>query len=196
MTDGDRPPLPRPLPDLLSVGTLTKAHGVRGELKLRCSTEHVEFLRDAAVDGLTITLRTPEEDEFEVTFAQVRGHESAPIVAIDGIEDREAADPFRGATILVPRDALPEPEQDEYFLADLEGCAVHDASSGEQLGVVTEAASLPANVVLAVRLAAGADPLLVPLVDDAVPRVDVVARRLDVDLEFLGLDADDEGEGT
>lgn len=192
MTDEDRPPVPRPLPDLLSVGTLTKLHGVRGELKLRCSAEHVEFLRAVADDALEVTLRTADDDEFEVTFAHVRGHESAPIVGIDGVEDREGAEQFRGATILVPRGALPEPEQDEYFLADLEGCAVHDVATGTQVGVVSSAASLPANVVLTVDLAAGGDPLLVPLVDDAVPTVDVDARRLDVDLAFLGVGDEDE----
>lgn len=195
MTAEDRPPLARPLPDLLSVGTLGKAHGVRGELKLRCSSEHVAFLRGAAEDGVTLTLRTSEGDEFEVTFAHVRGHESAPIVAIDGVEGRDEAEQFRGATILVPREALPPPEDDEYFLADLEGCVVLDSETRAEFGVVTRADSLPANVVLTVRLASGGEPILVPLVDDAVPQVDVEGRQLLVDVAFLGLDGEDDPEG-
>ena len=58
-----------------------------------------------------------------------------------------------------------------------------------------QAASLPANVVLTVKLDAGGD-LLVPLIDDAVPTVDVVGRRLDVDCAFLGVDDPDEGPDT
>jgi 16S rRNA processing protein RimM len=174
-------------PDILSVATLTRLHGVRGELKLRAEPEMVAFLRGAADEATPITLRMPDSgDEYEVTFAHVRGHESAPIVQIDGVEDRSGAEEFRGALVCVARELLPEPEQDEYFLADLVGCVVHDHASGERLGVVTKAESLPANEVLTIRLDAGGT-LLAPLAGDATPTVDVEARRIDVDAEFLGL---------
>ena len=82
---------------VLTVATLTKVHGIRGELKLRCEPEILALLREVAEEAETVTLRMPETgDEFEVTFASVRGHESAPIVAIDGVEDREGAVEFRG----------------------------------------------------------------------------------------------------
>lgn len=174
-------------PAVLSVATLAKLHGVRGELKLRCERDMLDFLRAAADEALPLTLRMPDTgDEYEVTFASVRGHHSAPIVAIDGVEGREEAEQYRGALVCVPRELLPDPEEDEYFLADLDGCIVHDAASGECIGVVTQAASLPANVVLTVKLDAG-DDLLVPLIGDAVPLVDVDARRIDIDCEFLGV---------
>jgi len=173
-------------PSVLSVATLTKLHGVRGELKLRAEPEMVEFLRGAAEDAMPITLRMPESgDEYEVTFASVRGHESSPIVAIDGVEGRDEAEAYRGALVCVARELLPEPEEDEYFLADLTGCRVHDAANGAPVGHVERAEQLPANVVLTIRLDAGGS-LLAPLVTDAVPHVDVDARRLDVDLIFLG----------
>jgi len=177
---------------VLTVATLTKLHGVRGEMKLKAAPDMVEFLRDAAREALPLTLRLPESgDEYEVTFASVRGHESAPIVAIDGVDDRDTAEGYRGAFVCVARELLPEPEEDEYFLADLEGCVVNDAAEGARIGVVTRAASLPANVVLTVRLDAGGD-LLVPLIDDAVPSMDVSARRIDVDTLFLGVGVPDE----
>jgi 16S rRNA processing protein RimM len=184
------------LPELLSVATLGKLHGVKGELKLRCTPERVEFLREIAEDAVPVTLRLPESgDEYEVTFTHVRGHESAPIVAIDGIDGREAAEEYRGADVLVARDALPPLDEDEYFLGDLEGCIVHDTATGERIGAVTRADSLPANVVLTVRLDAGGD-LLAPLVTDAVPTVDVAARRIDLHVAFLGLDDVDEEPGS
>lgn len=179
---------PGDLPELLSVATLGKLHGVKGELKLRCSPERVPFLREVAEEAVPVTLRLPETgDEYEITFTHVRGHESAPIVAIDGVEGREAAEEYRGAQVLVARDALPPLEEDEYFLGDLEGCVVHDTATGARIGIVTRADSLPANVVLTVRLDAG-EELLAPLVADAVPTVDVTARRVDLDVAFLGLD--------
>lgn len=180
-------------PSVLTVATLTKVHGIRGELKLRCSAEILAFLRDAAEEALPVTLLLPATgDEYEVTLASVRGHESAPIVAIDGVEDRSSAEEYRGAEVRVARELLPEPEEDEYFLADLAGCAVHDHVSGERIGIVERAESMPANVVLTVALEGRREALLVPLVDDAVPAIDVAARRMDIDVAFLGIDAADE----
>ncbi len=171
------------------MATLTKVHGVRGELKLRTTPELLEVLREVAEEAIPVTLHMPDSgDEYEVTFAHVRGHESAPIAAIDGVDDRSAAEAFRGAQVLVPRELLPEPEEGEYFLADLVGCAVHDASSGERIGASTKAEALPANVVVTVRLDDGR-VVLVPLIDDAMPRVDIAARRIDVDLVFLGVES-------
>lgn len=179
---------PDPRPALLSVATLTKIHGVRGELKLRCDASYVDLLRAVAERGDTVTLHLPDSgDEYEVTLAHVRGHESTPIVAIDGVTDRDGAEPFRGARVLVARTLLPEPDDDEYFLVDLVGCTVHDHSSGEPIGRTTKAESLPANVVVTIALDGGGT-LLAPLAGDAMPLVDVAARRVEVDLAFLGVE--------
>lgn len=179
----------RERPQLLAVGTLPRVHGVRGELKLKASPEHVQILRGLAEDAETITLRMPASgDEFEVTFAHVRGADSSAIVQIDGVEGRSAAEEFRGAEVCVDRDFLPEPEDDEYFLADLDGCFVHDVATGKRVGAVVKAALLPANIVLTVRFDHGGKHVLVPFADVAVPNVDIAERRLDIDLEFLGVD--------
>jgi 16S rRNA processing protein RimM len=189
-TPDERSPDERP--SVLTVATLTKVHGIRGELKLRCEPEILALLRDVAEEAETVTLRMPETgDEYEVTFASVRGHESAPIVAIDGVEDRSAAEEFRGALVCLPREVLPEPDDDEYFLADLVGCIVHDIATGDVIGRATKAEALPANVVVTIKLDAGGT-ILAPLVTDAMPTVDVEARRIDLDLEFLGVGEPDE----
>jgi 16S rRNA processing protein RimM len=173
---------------VLTVATLTKLHGVRGELKLRCEPQMLPLLRDVAEQAEPVTLRMPTSgDEYEVTFASVRGHESAPIVAIDGVEDRVAAEAFRGAQVCLPRELIPEPDEDEYFLADLVGCVVHDAATGDVIGRATAAQAFPANVVVTIQLDAGGEAILAPLVDDAMPTIDVDARRIDLDCTFLGI---------
>jgi 16S rRNA processing protein RimM len=106
--------------------------------------------------------------------------------AVGDTEDRAAAEEFRGALVCLPREVLPEPDEDEYFLADLVGCIVHDAATGDAIGRATKAESLPANVVVTIKLDAGAT-VLAPLVTDAMPTVDVAARRIDLDVAFLGI---------
>lgn len=180
-------PTPNPRPDVLSIATLSKVHGVKGELKLRCRLEHVALLRELAESGQLVTLRIPDSgDEYEVTLSNVRGHDSAAIVSIDGVEDRDGANAFKGALVMVPRDLLDELETDEYFLADLVGCVVHDHESGLQVGHTVRAELLPANVVVTIQLNEGKS-ILAPLADDAMPFVDVEARRIDVNFEFLGV---------
>lgn len=182
------PDAPDERPSVLTVATLTKVHGIRGELKVRCEPDILELLRDVAEEAAPVTLRMPDSgDEYEVTFASVRGHHSAPIVAIDGVEDRAAAEEFRGAQVCLSRKLLPEPDEDEYFLADLVGCIVHDSATGEPVGRATKAEALPANVVVTIRLDATGESILAPLVTDAMPTVDVEARRIDLDLQFLGV---------
>ena len=78
----------------------------------------------------------------------------------------------RGARLEVPRDALPEPEQDSYYVFQLLGLAVEE-EGGRPLGSVTGVAPAPANDVL--ELDSG---LALPLVEDCVRDVDLEARRI------------------
>jgi 16S rRNA processing protein RimM len=72
---------------------------------------------------------------------------------------------------------------DEYWASDLEGCAVFDGDVA--VGYVRRMSALPSVEVLEVDRADGSE-LLVPLVRDCIRSIDVAARRIDVDLGFLG----------
>lgn len=111
------------------------------------------------------------------------GFDARPIIRLAGCEERSAADGLRGQELLVARDAAPELEPDEWWVSDLEGCAVGDGSS--EVGVVARVLELPSCEVLEVQREARS-PLLVPLIRDAVRAVDIEARRIDIDLRFLG----------
>jgi 16S rRNA processing protein RimM len=74
-------------------------------------------------------------------------------------------------------------EEGEYWAHELEGCAVWDG--GRRLGEVRRMLPLPSCEVLEVERDCGGE-LLVPMVRDAIRSVDVAARRIDVDLAFLG----------
>jgi 16S rRNA processing protein RimM len=108
-----------------------------------------------------------------------KGTDAKPIVRLEGIADREAADALRGRWLEVV-DAVPDPlDDDEYAAADLEGCEVVDGDVS--LGVVQRLIGLPSCEALELD-----DGRLVPLVRDCVRTVDVAAKRIDVDRGFLG----------
>lgn len=120
------------------------------------------------------------------TIERRAGTDAKPIVRISGCASREAAEALRGELLIVARSELPALEEGEFWAEDLVGCAVTDGA--RQVGRVTHLLGLPSCEVLEVARPEGGEPLLVPLVGDAVRGVDLGAHRVDVDLAFLGED--------
>jgi 16S rRNA processing protein RimM len=114
------------------------------------------------------------------------GTDARPIVRLAGCSDRDAAEQLRGAELTVARESAPQLEEDEWWAEDLIGCAV--VAAQHEIGVVRELRALPSCEVLVVARS-GRAALDVPLVSDAVIAVDTAARRIEVDLEFLGEEA-------
>jgi 16S rRNA processing protein RimM len=115
-----------------------------------------------------------------------RGGTSArPVLRIRGVATREAAEALRGRPLLVSEADLPALEEDEFWARDLVGCAVVDGTRA--VGEVRRLVGLPSCEVLEVERPGDA-ALLVPLVRDAIRSIDREARRIDVDLGFLGED--------
>lgn len=163
-------------PGWLHAGTVGRPHGLDGSF-------HVVAANPMLLD-LDALVRVSTSGE-ERRIIRRAGTDARPILRLDGFEDRPAAETLRGAELLVSRRAAPELDEDEWWAEDLEGCTVVD---GEQsVGVVRRLLALPSCEVLEVERAAapGADPLLVPLVSDAVRSVDLERRAIDVDLVFL-----------
>ena len=59
------------------------------------------------------------------------------LVALRGIDDRDAADTLRGQEVMVDRNELPPPAEDEIYAVDLIGFEVTDAP-GKVYGVVED----------------------------------------------------------
>jgi 16S rRNA processing protein RimM len=117
------------------------------------------------------------------------GTEQRPIVRLQGVEDRAAADALRGMELTVQELQVPALADGEWWAHELEGCAVVD---GEYLlGTVSRLIELPSCEALEVRREMTGshppgEPLLVPMVKDAIRRVAVAEGRIEVDLGFLG----------
>jgi len=115
------------------------------------------------------------------------GTEDRPILRLDVAASREDVVALRAEDLLVARAAAPALDADEWYAEDLQGLRVLDGDTA--VGTVRELLALPSCEVLEVERGDGTAPLLVPLVRDAVRRVDVAAGTVDVDLAFLDVDA-------
>ena len=158
--------------DLLHAGRVGRPHGLDGSFHV---TQPRAVLLDA-VDALIV-------DGREQAIVRRAGTDARPILRLAGCTTRSAVEALRGTDLLVPRDRAPELEEDEWWPEQLEGCLVHDGE--REVGTVRRLLALPSCEVLEVDRPGAAD-LLVPLIQDAVRAVDVEARRIDVDLAFLG----------
>ena len=156
---------------MLVAGRVGRPHGLDGSF-------HVV---DARPDLLALGAVTLGDRSLRVL--RQAGTDERPILRLEGVADRGAAESLRGSPLLVERVEAPVLGEDEWYAEDLEGCLVVDGD--RSLGRVRRLLALPSCEVLEVERG-GAPDLLVPLVRDAVRSVDVAARRIDVDSAFLG----------
>ena len=120
--------------------------------------------------------------ERDMNVVARRGTADHPIVVLEGVGDRTAAEALRGEAIGVPRAVLGTLDEGEFLVDDLVGCEVVD---GERpVGRVSDVLLLPSADTLEVERPGG-ESLLVPLVEDAVRSVDTAGARIDVDMGYL-----------
>jgi 16S rRNA processing protein RimM len=114
-------------------------------------------------------------DRFEVSAARIHG--ASVLAKLVGIETRERAQELKGRTVAVLREALPDPGEGKYYIADLIGLEVVN-EQGETLGVVRRSFSNGAHDVMEV---AGDRTRLIPWVPTVVKRVDLSKGQVRVE---------------
>jgi 16S rRNA processing protein RimM len=170
----------RPLLDLVVLGKVVGAHGLRGEVKV------YPFADDpTAWSALPRWWLGGEGDAPEtwrcLRLAHCRERSGGLVAALEGVSDRDAAESLHGMLLGVPREELPATEAGEYYWGDLVGLDVVNAR-GRPLGRVAGLIETAANDVLRVASEEGGERLL-PFVDAVVREVDVPGRRVLVDWE-------------
>jgi len=158
-------------PAYLHAGRVGRPHGLDGSFHVLEATPRL--LRAGA------PLRVGGRD---TAVERRAGTDQRPIVRLGLAGDRDGAAALRDCELLAPREAAPGLEEGEFWAEDLEGCSVTTAE-GRALGRVGRLIGLPSCEALELE-----DGTLVPLVRDAVTKVDVAARRVEVDAGFLGLE--------
>jgi 16S rRNA processing protein RimM len=156
------------------LGVIGRPHGVRGLVRV---TSHT-------ADPADLTAYGPLSDDKGRSFLlRWRGKGVAEVEAQLGgaavkIADRTAAEKLTNTRLYVDRVQLPEPDADEFYLADLIGMAATDAA-GRVLGRVATVHDYGAGASLEI-VRDSASPVLVPFTHTAVPEVDVARGRVTV----------------
>ena len=149
----------------LAIGTVVRAHGVRGVIRVRAGSDAIAHVRRVFVDGRAYAVEhvQPERQEW--------------LVKLDGLGDRDQAEALRGRALEADRAELPPLDDGEVYVADLIGCKVYLAD-GTLLGEVTATFPGGGHEVLEVS---GARSFLLPFVGEMVIAVDTAGRRITCD---------------
>ena len=156
-------------PASIAVGAIVRAHALRGEVRVKLFSEDSRLLRRGArvfLDGRPYVIDAASDQQ------------ATWLVKLRGVDDRNAAEALQGRELSVLRAELPAAGDSEVYLADLVGCAVHDAA-GALVGTVDAVENYGAQDLMVVRSAAG--EVLIPFVEPIVVSVDLAARRITVD---------------
>lgn len=157
---------------LVPVARVVRAHGVRGEIRLKL----IDPTSEAVRAGAQVWLRGSACPEQPVRVLRARRVPGALLVELAEVEDRDRADALRGAEVLVEHDQLPALDPGQYYAYQLVGCAVVEAESGAARGHVAEVLDNPAHPLL--RVEQGGRDWLLPFVDAYVREVDAGGRRV------------------
>lgn len=159
--------------DLIPIGAIAGAYGVRGELRIKSYCAVPEDIE-------TYSPLWTQDRARQFTLAILRPIKNGFAARIPDVSTKEQADALRGTTLYAERDQLPSLPDDEFYYADLVGLAVYD-TGGVLLGKVKTVQNHGADDLLEMQLAGSSDTVFLPFTKVAVPTVDLASGRLVVD---------------
>lgn len=160
-------------PRLIALGVVARAHGIRGEVRVKLFNPASDLL----FEQRRVWLRR-EGEVREIRVRQARPEREAALLVLDGIEDRDQADALRGSEVCVPREMLPALEPGEIYFADVEGLPAR-TPDGADAGQVVRVVEYPTAQCLLLRSTDG---------DREVPMVEPYLVRVDLDGGFVVVD--------
>ncbi len=159
------------------IGEIVNTQGIKGEVRVIPHTDDItrfELLKSVLV------LRRGVLEEKEIQ--SVRYHKKFVLLKFKGIDDINAAEPYKGCELQIPvEQALPCGEN-EYYVRDLCGMSVYN-EDGELLGALSDVLFTGANDVYVIQ---PTDPdkkdILLPAIKQCVLDVNVAEKKMTVKL--------------
>jgi 16S rRNA processing protein RimM len=158
----------------ICLGLITGARGLKGEVWIRTFTAEPA---DVAAYG-------PPTDDGERRYRLriIERRDDRVVARIEGVSDRSAAEALKGTHLYVERAALPVPDVDEFYHADLIGCvalvaAGEETAMSDASGRVSAVHDFGGGAVLEIDFVTG-ESLMVPFSRTCVPEVDLARGRV------------------
>lgn len=159
--------------ELLEVGRIVAAQGLRGELRVNPLSDFPERFTRPGPRWLRSRQGAVQETQLQ-SGRQLPGKELF-VIRLEGVDDRAAAEALVGQELLVSAADRPRLAPGEFHLLDLLGLEVRlleSEAKGPPIGRVRDLIHA-GNDLLEVELEDGGRSLLIPFVQAIVPRVEL-----------------------
>ena len=161
----------------LRIGRLTKAHGLKGGIKVEMFTDDPD---GRFTPGAVFTLQVPDSSAWHnktIELIELKWYNSHAVAFFKDVPDRSVAETLIKAILWIDHDLSEVPEEeDAWFDHQLLGLSV--LRDGVKVGTVSAIDHFPAQDLLTVKTETG--DVLVPFVKAIVTAVDVKAGTLTV----------------
>lgn len=171
------PKVPEPARETMRrVGRLTKAHGLKGALKIELYTDEPE---KRFVPGAKFTLQVPEDSVWagkELELNELRWYNDHPVGFFKDVDDRNVAESLVKAILWVDIDGETQSDPDAWYDHQLVGLDV--LRDGVKVGTVARLEHMPAQDLLVINSSSG--EVMLPFVKALVPSVDIDAKTVTI----------------
>lgn len=157
------------------IGEIVGVHGIKGTNKIRSYAESLSLFKT----GRSILLRESGGQERNREINWVKPHSGTALISFKGITERFQAQALIGAALFVPKEELPELEEDAHFWFDLIGMAVY-TTEDKYLGRIESIIDTGGNDVYVVQ--DNKKEVLIPALESVVLDIDTKAKRMLVNL--------------
>ena len=160
--------------DFVLVGKITKAHGIKGEVKVLAYTNHPEEFQHFPM-VLLVDKAGNKYQEF--VLSRGRGQGKLAILKLVDIDDRNAAESLAGLEVWVRKEHLTPLEPDEFYWHEMVGLSAR-TRDGKELGTVSALFSTAAHDVLVIT--GRGKEYLVPAKQEFIESIDHDAGTLKI----------------
>lgn len=159
-------------PDMICVGAISGAFGVRGEVRIK------SFCAEPSAIADYNPLSTEEGKVYDLGITRaIKGGFAA---VISGVDNKEDADALRNTRLYTARENLPALPDDEFYHSDLIGLTAVD-TGGVILGKIKTILNHGAGDILEITGPGLKEPVLLSFTKSVVPTVDLASERVVID---------------
>lgn len=168
--------------EFIEVGYIVKAHGIRGEISIEYNADSPDLLWDSVYLAPPSAAEKAEKGMGLKRYAlkKLRMHKERPLIILEGVPDRTAAELLRGLCIFIPESRLPELGEDEVYMSDLPGLTVQvrqEDGSLSRLGELSAAEEQAGQEIWTITTPDGKE-VLFPATEDFVESIDLDAETV------------------
>lgn len=160
---------------LIEIGTITRAHGLRGAVVAIVPSGRSSVLGNLA----QVFVGHAADGATAIAIEEASWMPSGWKLKLVGVNDEAGALALKGRRLFVARETLPEPKAGEYYLADLEGAVGIDTHTNQEVGMFEGIEEGPGNGWW--RFVSEGLERLVPPNTRYIARVDVAAKKIFLD---------------